>query len=134
MKGDPRNSADWLKLARREIESGRRNLRVGDPHIVCYCAQQAAEKALKGWLIGQGWALVKTHDLKRLASEADSRGIDLSAFDAELARLSRLYFTDRYVDDSAEPDPDDSEAALLFEAIERMIDALFPPPPPASPA
>jgi hypothetical protein len=56
--------------------------------------------------------------------------MDLSAFEVELARLGRLYFTDRYVDDSVEPDPDDAEAAQLFDATERLVALLFPQPPP----
>ena len=33
----------------------------------------------------------------------NARGVNMSAFDIELARLSRLYFTDRYVNDSRNP-------------------------------
>lgn len=96
--------------------------------MACFCAQQAVEKALKGWLIGQGWTLVKTHDLKRLAAEVILRGIDLSPHQVHLQRLSRLYFTDRYVDDSGEPEADASEAMVLLATAVTVVDLLFPPP------
>ena len=130
MKGDPLNPSDWEKVARRDIATARRIVAAGDASWVCFCAQQAIEKALKGWLIGQGWPLVKTHDLKRLSAEAFVRGTDLSAHESHLLRLSRLYFTDRYVDDSGEPEADAAEAAALLTTAETIVDLIFPPPPP----
>ena len=49
-------------------------------HLAAYCLQQTAEKLLKGWLIGQGWNLVKTHDLRRLLEEAEGFGLEASFF------------------------------------------------------
>jgi HEPN domain-containing protein len=129
MKGDPHNPADWCQLARTDLARASRDLAAGDTPACAFWLAQAVEKALKGWLIGQGWQLVKTHDLKRLAAEVHIRGIDLSAHDPHLQRLSRLYFTDRYVDDSGEPEADAAEAAALLATVEIVLKLLFPPAP-----
>lgn len=126
MRGDPTNPLDWLALARTDLIRARRDLAADDPVAATFWAQQAAEKSLKGWLIGKGWNLVKTHDLKRLLAEASTLGMDLSRLETEIVRLSRLYFTDRYVDDSADPEPDGAEATQLLHAAETIVTILFP--------
>ena len=127
MKGDPRNPADWHRIARIDLARARRAATDDDPSACAFWLEQAVEKALKGWLIEQGWALVKTHDLKRLVAETATRGLDLSAYESPLQRLNRLYLTDRYVEDSDDPEPDDAEAATLSDTAERIVDLLFPP-------
>ena len=129
MKGDLHNPHDWEKIARRDLAAARRQDVSIDHSPVCYFAQQAVEKALKGWLVGQGWSLIKTHDLSRLALEVKLHGIDLTAHQAHLLRLSRLYFIDRYLDDSSEPEADAAEAIKLLATAEAVINTLFPPPP-----
>lgn len=126
MKGDPRNPADWHTIASVDLVRARRAAADDDPTACVFWLEQAVEKALKGWLIGRGWALVKTHDLKRLAAEVAVRGLDLSAHEAHLQRLNRLYFTDRYVDDSDDPEPDNAEAATLLTTAETIVNMLFP--------
>ena len=131
MKGDPSNPADWPRVAGRDLASARRCLEQSDLPLAVFCLEQAAEKALKSWLIGRGWALIKTHDLQRLINECACRGMDLSLFESSARRLQSLYFTDRYVDDSPDPEPDAVEVAALLAAVERLFTHLFPAPPPA---
>ena len=55
----------WLEKARHDLETARRVV-AGDPPITdtaVYHCQQAAEKALKAFLIDQGQPIFKTHDL-----------------------------------------------------------------------
>lgn len=131
MKGDPSNPTDWRRLAERDLASARRCLDQSDLPLAVFCLEQAAEKALKSWLIGCGWALIKTHDLQRLINECARQGLDLSWFEPSARRLQSLYFTDRYVDDSPDPEPDAVEVAALLAAVERLFAHLFPAPPPA---
>lgn len=135
MKGDPLNPADWEKLVRADLVRARRELTANDASAAAFWLEQSVEKAIKGWLIGRGWSLVKTHDLSRLAEETRRRGLDLSASLPVLLRLSRLYFIDRYLDESSEPEPDVAEAAALFTTVGQIIEILFPsqPPPPSQP-
>jgi HEPN domain-containing protein len=121
MKGDPRNPADWFKLAGMDIIRAERDLAAKDCHAACFWLQQSAEKALKGWLISTGWELIKTHDLVRLCSECSVAGRDFTAYLPSLARLKSLYFSDRYVDDSPDPDPDTAECAVLLSEVKAIL-------------
>ena len=78
MKGDPADPADWQKVALIDLARARKSTGEGDLSAATLWLEQCAEKAVKGWLIGQGWALVKTHDLERLCNEVGQRGVDLS--------------------------------------------------------
>ncbi|MFN0076448.1 MAG: HEPN domain-containing protein [Prosthecobacter sp.] len=73
MKTDETNPQDWF-------DSGRERLHVSDLAFAAdghagmttkELLQDAAERYLKGWLISQGWSLVRTHDLSRLIHEAE---------------------------------------------------------------
>jgi HEPN domain-containing protein len=71
MKGDAQREAEaWLLKADSDIQTIR--ILLGDPSppldSVCFHAQQAAEKALKGLLTAHGIPFPKTHDLALLAS------------------------------------------------------------------
>lgn len=64
----PRLSKDILVRtpARIDLRRAHATVRDADFGAAAFWLQQSAEKTLKGWLIGCGWALVKTHDLERL--------------------------------------------------------------------
>jgi HEPN domain-containing protein len=128
MKGDPADPRSWIKLARTHLDRARRELQAGDPSAAAFWLQQAAETGLKGWLIGRGWDLIKTHDLARLLVEVRDRhpAFDPAWFEPAAHRLTQIYFTDRYVDESPDPEPDAAEARDLHDQVERLLGALFP--------
>jgi HEPN domain-containing protein len=129
MKGDASDPADWLKLVRIDLARARKNSGDDDLSAATFWLEQSAEKALKGWLIGRGWALVKTHDLERLCGEVTQRGLDVSWFLRSARRLLQLYFVDRYLDDSPDPEPDEAECHRLLADVEQLVEMLFPPVP-----
>ncbi len=59
---------EWLDYANRDLRSAKYllDMRPIPVEIICYHCQQAAEKALKGYLIHQDIEPVKTHDLRLL--------------------------------------------------------------------
>ncbi|KUO73947.1 MAG: DNA-binding protein [Clostridia bacterium BRH_c25] len=59
---------EWLDFANRDISSARYLLGMNPVplEIVCYHCEQAAEKALKGYLILQDYEPPRTHDLRLL--------------------------------------------------------------------
>jgi HEPN domain-containing protein len=126
MKGDPLNPADWLRAVKVDYDRVLRAMGDGDSGAAALWLEQAAEKAMKGWLIGQGWVLVKTHDLERLANECCVRGCDLASFLPSGRRLKTLYFADRYVDDSPDAEPDEAEIESIRSEVAKLIRALFP--------
>jgi HEPN domain-containing protein len=133
MKGDPLNPADWLRVASLDYERVLRAMEDNDSGAAVLWLEQSAEKALKGWLIGTGWALVKTHDLERLANECCVRGCDLTSFLPAGRRLKSLYFSDRYIDDSPDAEPDAAEIESLRGEVAKLIHTLFPPFQPSVP-
>jgi len=77
MRPDPREEDKrWLQQARQDIDDARYNQAGGRYHLTRFLAQQAAEKALKGYLYAQGVERVWGHsvaDLARQAAEHDAR-------------------------------------------------------------
>lgn len=126
MKGDPLNPDDWLRIVTLDYARVLRAMDDDDAGAAALWMEQAAEKALKGWLIGNGWDLVKTHDLERLVNECCVKGCDLTFFLPSGRRLKSLYFSDRYLDDSPDAEPDAAEIECLRSEVEKLIRRLFP--------
>ena len=79
--------------------------------VVCFHAQQAAEKYLKGLLAFHGVCFPKTHDLEELAALVPAG----AAFDVtreHLFALSQLAVVPRYPDFDEEVDRDRAQGAL----------------------
>lgn len=93
---------------------------------VCFHAQQAAEKALKGLLISRGRPYPRTHDVKRLVLLAahDRPGVRRLADEAD--SLSQYAGEGRY------PDVEGTEltrgdAAVAIRSARRIVAAVMPP-------
>jgi HEPN domain-containing protein len=121
MKGDPGLPENWYQLARRDLDKATRDLQQDDLPYAAMQFQQAVEKACKGWLIAQGWKLIKVHDLVFLIGEIHAHGVDLNWFAATAALLSREFVEERYVFWDAEPTPTTAE----LESIKEEVDRLF---------
>jgi len=117
----------WLDTARRDQGKARR---LADPPMfsegACFCAQQAAEKALKAYLCWLGIPRIpRTHDLNALAGlipEGASDPFDRAALDG----LSAYAVTARY----ERPLPSDQEAeqALAWaDAVLTQVEGLLEP-------
>jgi HEPN domain-containing protein len=95
---DSGNPADWVDIAESDLSL----VRLGADHEVGYGAvrsklAEVLEKTLKAELIRIGWALERTHDLRKLASELQVRQSDLQAIIRPLVvALAEVYFADRY--------------------------------------
>jgi len=74
----------------------------------CYHCSQAAEKALKGLLIGLGEDPPRSHSLERLVDALADLGLEVESLRAlQLKALSRMTTTTRY------PDADEAPADLF---------------------
>ncbi|MFM8718336.1 MAG: HEPN domain-containing protein [Chthoniobacterales bacterium] len=110
-----RSALDWLAKAERDYEAARRMIdEPGEPLLdagVFHC-QQAAEKALKGWLTGRGVAVTKTHDLVHLVRlcAAEDEGFSLLIPAADF--LSPFAVEFRYPGDIFEPPQEEADRAL----------------------
>jgi len=75
----------WKVKSEHDLKACRQLLQADDPlpEIIVFHAQQAVEKALKGFLISrQCFDFPKTHDLGRLLDLAESFEPELSSLDA----------------------------------------------------
>ena len=97
MRPDPREEGRrWLQQAQQDIDDARYNQAGERYHLTCFLAQQAGEKALKGYLYAQGIERVWGHsvaDLARQAAECDTR---FEAFISIGGSLDRHYIPTRY--------------------------------------
>ena len=79
---DLREAYEWLGRAERDVMAAER-ARAGTPIIgdaMAFHAQQAAEKALKGFLVAHGRTFARTHDLIELTAA-------FQTIDSNIARL-----------------------------------------------
>jgi len=75
----------WKAKSEHDLKACRQLMQADDPlaEIIAFHAQQAVEKALKGFLISRKcFDFPKTHDLGRLLDLAESFEPDLSSLDA----------------------------------------------------
>lgn len=88
----------WLEKARRDFLTAQNELNSAEPFtdIVCFHAQQAAEKYLKGYLIWQEIDFPRTHVLEDLVLLAGQKDPDFLGFKDEVATLTPYAVEARY--------------------------------------
>ena len=88
---------EWYEKAKHDLETV--NLIIessGYPDTATVLLQQAVEKYLKGYLIGRGWKLIKTHDIKFLIDEAIKYNNYLEKFYDLADWLTKYYIEEKY--------------------------------------
>ena len=120
MNGPRSNCAAWLAKAENDLLNIENNLsaRVIPWDTVCFHAQQAAEKLLKGFLVFHGRALPRTHDLIALLSACVQVTPGLAKLQQDCQRLTQYAVASRYPDDLYEPDEKDGRE--MIEATRRV--------------
>ena len=97
--------------------------------MAIYHCQQAAEKAVKGWLQSQDDPFPKTHDIEDLTAQAARLNGDFSQFAKSAAVLTPYVSAFRYPGGSDEPMPaheEFNEALQLAQAIYDFVLNLLP--------
>lgn len=115
---------DWLKIARKDFQRVKRNLKDKDPESAGFFLQQCVEKYLKAFLLKRGWKLRKIHELDALLDEAIKYDANLGAFYKLCERITGYYFADRYPPLEAAPTLEEVEKD--FKEVEGFIHTLFP--------
>lgn len=92
---DALDPAAWFAYAERDLAACRT---LGLDHVspAGFLLQQAAEKALKGYLLSEGWSLRKIHDLGALLDDAAGFEEGLERFRDLLERVTLYYLEERY--------------------------------------
>lgn len=124
--------ADWYAKGRRDLRRAEILLGDGDIEGTGFHLQQAAEKFLKGYLLGEGWKLNRTHDLEALLNEAVQHDPWLEKFRDACTLVTEFYIEERYPFlPSALPDRKEMEAAR--KAICDLADQIAPASPAQAP-
>ncbi len=102
---------DWLRRAGRDLAAARALAALSDPLLdaAIYHCQQAAEKALKGWLQLQDDPFPKTHDLEQLVGQAARLRAEFSEHLPAAAVLTPYASAFRYPGGAFEPMPSREE-------------------------
>lgn len=127
----------WIQYALWDLEAARRALvKPTLSQAVCFHCQQAAEKALKGYLITLGKAdFPFTHDLREIARLISAAGGDAPPM-TELRLLNRYSAHVRYPPGPPTTEAEAEEALPLAELMVAFATSRIPsaPPLPAPPA
>jgi HEPN domain-containing protein len=93
----PGSAEDWLTRAKGDLAIARAPLPEGAFYEdLCFHAQQAAEKALKGVYQHHGWTFRYTHDLEELITGLKEKGLDLPPDVVEADALTGFAWEARY--------------------------------------
>jgi len=86
----------WVEQARRDLDDARYAAAGARWNLACFLAQQAAEKALKGFLYARGAEAVWGHSVAELCDEAGAHDLAFADLQAEAAALDQYYIPTRY--------------------------------------
>jgi HEPN domain-containing protein len=89
-------SADWLRIAEKDLRRARRSLGDNDPEMAGFCLQQAIEKFLKAFLLSKGWQLRRIHSLEALLDDAITYDPTLGDSRDLCQKISAFYILERY--------------------------------------
>jgi HEPN domain-containing protein len=118
------HSRQWIAKAQSDLTAARRLLDVGGPYdVICFHAQQTAEKALKAILAAANAPIPRTHNLEDLQAQCVASGLvtvgdELATVD--LSDLTPFAVESRY---DIEFWPDHAEAGAAVATATRVYDA-----------
>ncbi len=118
----------WLLKARDDLRAGEAVLAASPPLVedALFHAQQAVEKAVKGFLVCHGRPFRKVHDLREVGGAAIAIDASLELLLRRTASLSPFAGVFRYPADMGEPTPEEAEGALALarEVYESILARL----------
>ena len=123
---------DWLTRASHDLQAALTLAATTEPLLdtAIYHCQQAAEKAIKGWLQLHDDPFPKTHDIEGLAAQASKLNGDFNQFARAAAVLTPYVSAFRYPGGSDEPMPTREEFAEAMQHAQNIFDFvvhLLPP-------
>ena len=87
--------ARWFEQARDDLDAARGSRNAGHHEWACFQAQQAAEKALKAFLLLQGKRRFLAHSVQELLREAQELDATFQTI-SKARRLDEYYIPNRY--------------------------------------
>lgn len=121
-------SQEWLRHAESDLALGRLGAKDPDvlPEQICFHAQQAIEKGLKGLLVHIGQSFPLVHDLEQLLEILRDANVDLPAWADDLLDLTPYAVENRYPGAWDEVTVSDQDCSLVLaqKTLEWVKDQL----------
>jgi len=111
---------DWFEKARRDLRRVEVLLADDDVEGAGFHLQQAAEKYLKGYLLGKGWPLKRTHDLEVLVNEAMTHDDRFEKY-LDACIVTREFYVEERYPFIGSPPPARHELEGTIDSIQQMI-------------
>ena len=111
---------DWFVKAAQDMKRVDALLAINDEEGAGFHLQQAAEKYLKGYLLGRGWELKRTHDLDDLLDDALTFDQHFESFRDACRFSGEFYVSERYPFPLAS-NPPRVELDAALKKIQEMI-------------
>lgn len=117
----------WLIRARNDLANAKftEHHRKDLLDTAVYHCQQAAEKALKGYLASEGQSILKTHDVGRLVRLASSSNPGFMQLQSMADSLTPFATEFRYPADDEAPMPSLQQATEALAAAQRIYDFVL---------
>jgi HEPN domain-containing protein len=118
------NWPSWVEKADSDLLSIRNNLAAAEVpwDVVCFHAQQAAERMLKAFLVQHGVQPRRTHDLLSLLGECVAFDQTLGVISQQCTDLNVFAVDIRYPEPA--PSPDETLARAAVQAAEHVCGAV----------
>ena len=110
---------EWLRVGREDLSAAQLGAELLSPAILCFHAQQAAEKALKAVLTSREIDFPYTHDIGELVSTLEQNGVECTAVSPEANRLTRYAVLTRY------PGLSEPITNEEYQAAARLAEEIF---------
>lgn len=110
----------WLAKAKADLSWTAANIREKIYYGACFTAQQAAEKALKAYLLSKGQLPRRIHDLGALLEEAKRFDPSFEELREAAAALTDYYAQTRYPDIAEFVVHDEEQAKEAFSLAEKI--------------
>lgn len=118
----------WLAQARYDVDAAALNAREGFAAVACFLAQQAAEKALKAYLYGQGERAVIGHATYLLLRQCQDYDDSFGVLQDVCRRLDQYYVPTRYPNGLPGGIPHEvytsDQAAQALEGARQVLDMV----------
>jgi HEPN domain-containing protein len=113
----------WLLKANHDLDTARQLGALPGGHLdaAIYHCQQAAEKAVKGYLASRGLRLERTHDIERLVSQAAQHEPTFNQWLGAAAKLTPYATGYRYPDGAMYLLPSRTEFETALEQADGIV-------------
>lgn len=122
----------WLSQAEEDLDSALLLMRGGKYYMVCFLAQQIAEKAIKAYSYSKGQEFVIGHSVEELCHNAGTWDKGFNLLRKEVAVLDSFYIPTRYPNGLPDSIParvftkkSATEALRLAEKVVTMVKKLM---------